>query len=360
MGISKAVLFIIAIFFCVGAADRIIGGRFGYEREFEEGFLIIGKLCLSMVGVIAIAPTITLILKPVLVKVSEIIGTDPSVFIGMLFPCDMGGYSLSMALTDNYEMGNFSGLIISSTMGNTVLCIIPMAMNILEKEDHRFFAYGTLCGISMVPVGCFVGGVVMDIETKTLLYNLLPLIVFSILLILGLLFVRELCVKIFIGIGKCIAAVINFGLICIALRELMGVSILYEMPDIGSIFTTVGSIAIILAGAYPLCFFLKRICREPMMKIESRYGLNQDSVNGFILVLANNAPMLSKIKDMDSKGKIYNVAFAIGAAYVLGDDLAFCAGVSKEMIVPVMTAKTVTGVTALFLAILLFSKKDIA
>ena len=43
---------LIMVFFSVlGAADRIIGNRFGLGKEFEKGVMVIGSLALSMIGI---------------------------------------------------------------------------------------------------------------------------------------------------------------------------------------------------------------------------------------------------------------------------------------------------------------------
>ena len=60
--------------------------------------------------------------------------------------------------------------------------------------------------------------------------------------------------------------------------------------------------------------------------------------------------MFNIMKDMNAKGKILNVAFAVSAAFVFGDHLGFTAGVNNEMIFPVIVGKLVAGITALILA----------
>jgi ethanolamine transporter len=60
--------------------------------------------------------------------------------------------------------------------------------------------------------------------------------------------------------------------------------------------------------------------------------------------------MFNIMGDMDPKGKILNVAFAVSAAFVFGDHLGFTAGVNSQMIFPVVVGKLVAGITALILA----------
>ena len=52
------------------------------------------------------------------------------------------------------------------------------------------------------------------------------------------------------------------------------------------------------------------------------------------------------MKDMNTRGKIINAAFAVSGTFIIGDDLAFTASVNKEMILPVIVGKGTAGITA--------------
>ena len=89
---------------------------------------------------------------------------------------------------------------------------------------------------------------------------------------------------------------------------------------------------------------------KPLEKIGQKLGMNEAGSAGLIANLANNIAMFNIMKDMNAKGKILNVAFAVSAAFVFGDHLGFTAGVNNEMIFPVIVGKLVAGITALILA----------
>ena len=72
--------------------------------------------------------------------------------------------------------------------------------------------------------------------------------------------------------------------------------------------------------------------------------------------LANNIAMFNILHEMNPKGKLLNIAFAVSAAFVFGDHLGFTAGVNKEMIFPVIVGKLVAGITAVILANVLAPK----
>ena len=71
---------------------------------------------------------------------------------------------------------------------------------------------------------------------------------------------------------------------------------------------------------------------------------------------ANNIPMFQMLHDMDRRGKIINVAFAVSAAFVFGDHLGFTAGFDSTMIFPMIVGKLVGGVTAVAVAMLITRK----
>lgn len=60
--------------------------------------------------------------------------------------------------------------------------------------------------------------------------------------------------------------------------------------------------------------------------------------------------------EMNAKGKLLNVAFAVSASFVFGDHLGFVAGVNQEFILPMVAGKLAAGITALLLANLLAPK----
>ena len=65
MGIDKIIMYIMVIFMIIGGIDKCLGNKFGYGEKFEEGIMAMGSLALAMVGIIALAPVLGEVLKPV-------------------------------------------------------------------------------------------------------------------------------------------------------------------------------------------------------------------------------------------------------------------------------------------------------
>lgn len=354
---SEFIIYLMVIFAVIGALDRIFGNRLGLGQEFESGIMAIGTLALSMLGIISLAPVLATVLRPVVVPVFRFLGADPGMFPGSILACDMGGATLSMELAETREAGLFGGLIIGSMLGCTIVFTIPVALGIIPQEDRSYLAKGVLAGIITIPVGALVGGLVAGYPFMMVCRNLIPVVLFALLIALGLWKAERLLIKGFIAFGWFVTALITVGLAAAIVESLTGWILISGMAPLSEGFEVVGGIALILAGAFPLVYTITKVFRKPLMKLGGLLGMNEVAAAGMVATLANSIPMFGMLKDMDKKGKILNVAFAVSAAFVFGDHLGFTAGFAPEMLVPVIVAKLISGITAVAVAVLL-TKKD--
>lgn len=358
MGINDIIIYIMVAFMAVGAIDKMIGNKFGLGEQFEEGIMAMGTLAVAMIGVISLAPVIANVMEPIVVPIFTAFGADPSMFATTLLANDMGGYPLAMQMAKDPAIGNFAGLILGAMMGPTIVFTIPVALGIIKKEDSQFLAKGVLAGIITIPLGCIAGGLVQGLPIGTIVVNLVPTMIFAALIAIGLWKAPNAIIKGFTVFGKGVTAVITVGLAAAIVEALTGVVIIPGMAPIGEGIEVVGSIAIVLAGALPLVYFITKVFSKPLMKVGSLLGINNVAAGGMIASLANSIPMFGMMKDMDDRGKVINVAFAVSASFVLGDHLGFTAGVNKDMIAAMMVGKLVAGITAVILACMITPKNS--
>ena len=354
---DKVILWLMAVFMVLGALDRIFGSRFGLGKQFEEGILAIGALALSMLGILALAPVLARLLKPILVPVYGFLGADPAMFAGTILANDMGGAPLAYELAQTQEAAQFGGLIIGSMLGATVVFIIPVALGIIREEDRPALAKGVLAGVVTIPVGAFLGGLTAGFSVGMLLRNLVPIVLFAALIALGLWKFEKAMIRGFLGFGKGVLAVITVGLAAAVFTELTGVTLIPGMAPLSEGIEVVAQIGFVLAGAFPLVYGITKVFRKPLMKLGGLLGMNDIAAAGMVASLANVIPMFGMMKDMDRRGKIVNVAFAVSAAFVFGDHLGFTAGFDSSMLVPVIVAK-LTGGAAAVLAALALTRKE--
>lgn len=358
MSFHEILIAVMAAFAVAGAIDRIFGNRWGLGKEFEEGILAMGSLALAMVGIVCLAPVLASLLKPVIVPVFAFLGADPAMFAGTILACDMGGGALAVELAASHQAAMLGGVLTGSMLGATVVFTIPVAMGILEEKDRPVMAQGILCGIVTIPLGVLAGGLTAGFPIGMVLRNLIPIVIIAALIALGLWRAENAMVRGFEVFGKLVVAVVTVGLAAAVVEALTGFVIIPGMAPISDGFETVGTIAIVLAGAFPLVFVITKLLRKPLMAAGRWLGINDAAAAGLIASLANSIATFGMVKDMNRRGKVVNIAFAVSAAFVFGDHLGFTAGFAPEMIGPMIVGKLVGGVSAIAVAMWLTGKEE--
>ena len=357
MSVHEILIAVMAGFAFLGALDRIFGNRFGLGKEFEDGIQAMGSLALAMVGIITLAPVLADLLMPVAGPVYRFLGADPAMFAGTILACDMGGGSLAQAMTEDPQAAGLGGVLLGSMLGATIVFTIPVALGILEEGDRPFLAKGILAGIVTIPVGILVGGLVAGYPILMILRNLVPIVIIAALIALGLWKAEKWMIKGFSWFGKGVIAVITVGLTAALVQALTGFTVIPGMAPIEEGFLTAGAIAIVLAGAFPLVFVITKLLKKPLLAFGRLLGVNETAAAGLIATLANSIATFGMAKDMDDRGKVVNIAFAVSAAFVFGDHLGFTAGFAPELLPAMILGKLAGGVTAVAVALLLTRKK---
>ncbi len=349
---------IMAVFAVVGALDKITGNHFKLGDEFEKGILTLGPLSLSMIGMMTIAPALANWLLPVITPIANLLKFDPSALAGVLIANDMGGANLAKSIAQNDLLGAFHGLCVSSMLGATVSFTIPVALRSASKENHPDVLLGLLCGISTIPVGCFVSGLIMGINALTVLINLIPALVISVIIIIGLIKFPSATIKVFSVFGKIISIIITFGLVLGIFQQLTGKILLKNTAPILESASTVFVICITLAGTFPLIAIISKLLKKPLGLLGKKLNLDDTSVVGLIATLANSIATMESSDKMNKKGRVMNFAFAVSAAFVFGDHLAFTLSFNSSVLIPVIIGKLVAGVSALLVASFMLRKTE--
>ncbi len=357
MSFHEILIAVMAVFALIGAGDRIFGNRLGLGKEFEEGILAMGSLALAMVGIVSLAPVLAAVLKPVVVPLYGFLGADPSMFAGTILACDMGGGPLASELTSDPQAAALGGILTGSMLGATIVFTIPVAMGILREEDRPAMAKGILCGIVTIPLGVLAGGLTAGFPAGMVLRNLIPIVLIAALIALGLWKAEGAMVRGFSLFGKAVVVVITIGLGAAIFEALTGWVLIPGMAPISDGFETVGAIAIVLAGAFPLVKVLTRTLRKPLTALGASLGINDTAAAGLIASLANSIATFGMVGDMNDRGKVVNIAFSVSAAFVFGDHLGFTAGYAPEMLLSMIVGKLTGGITAVIAALWL-TRKD--
>jgi len=312
-------------------------------------------------------PIFRMVLEPIIAPVYEFFGASPAMFAGTLLGVDAGAYPLAMEMAGgDVAAGSFSGVILGGTFGIILLGMIPISLELLREEDREVFSAAVLLAIITIPLGCIAGGLVMSLTCYPMAFgvmmaNLIPVIIVAALIALGLYFRPKRMMNAFCVLGKGMQVLLIAALVVATFQAVTGLRLplFYLMVEptipggispLNDALMIVGNIALILAGALPMILWISRTFRTPIRKLGERLGMNEAAATGLVATLASYFPAAQLVSQMNPKGKLLFLSFAIVASWGFGDHLGYVAGVDQNMVLPLVVAKMVAAISALILA----------
>jgi ethanolamine transporter len=366
LNITNSLMFIMMIFMVVGGIDRIRGNKLGYGEKFEAGFYMIGPTAIALVGMITLAPVLSMLLRPIITPFFVLFGASPAMFPGAILASDLGAFPMAVQLSGgDISVANFSGALLGTMMGPTISFTIPVGLSMIKPSDRQYFASGILVGLITIPVGMIAGGLTMnlvgiEISINKIFLNLIPIIIVSLLIILGIWFYPAKMMQGFVIFGKILMAIITIGVILAVFQFQTTIRLpLFDLmvePDSEGVVPLIyalqiaGLIGIILIGTLPMVEFINRRLSKQFMHLGKMFGFDEASSSGLIASMANVLAVFPLFEHMTPKGKILNTAFAVSSLSVFGDFLGYISSVSPSMVVPMIVGKLVAAITALVLA----------
>lgn len=333
----------------LGGIDRILGNRLGYGKCFEEAFLLLGSIGLSMAGIICLAPVLSSLLGYVVVPLFAALGLDPGM-AGSILAIDMGGYQLAMELSADPEIGKFSGILVSAIFGCTVVFTIPVGLSIMEEEDRPYFTKGILLGLTSMPGAIFIGGLIFGLPLGKILRNSLPVLLVSLLLFIGIARKPKAVTRGFQYFARIIQAIATLGLTLGAVQYMTGLVILPGLAPLAEAMEVACSISIVMLGSMPLAELVKRLLKVPFAWIGTRTGLNSASTTGILIGMVSVVPALAMVPQMDKRGKVVNGAFVVCGASTFAAHLAFTVSTQPELVPALLAAKLLGGLLGAVIA----------
>lgn len=361
---SIFVVLITTMFAIAAIVDALFfDNKYGLGPEFYKGMEMIGPLCVAIIGIIALVPVIALIIKQTITPLYKMFGLDPAMACAAILAIDMGGFQLAESVALDPTIGRWAGVIYGSMMGATIVFSIPVGLAAIKDEDVPAFSKGILFGIAAIPVGTLIGGLLMGISLSIVIKNLIIPVIFSIIIIICLLKFPASTTYVFKKFSSFINIIAMIGLGLAMLKDLvllpvsnLGYFSIEKIPFIRLIGSTsegiavAGSVGLVLSGALPFIYCLNKWLSKPLKRLSEKNGLTESGITGFLLSCANNMATFATLSKMKEREKVLNTAFAVCAAFVIGDHLAFVAGNAPELIGPMMVAKLSSGILAVVVA----------
>ncbi|PTX64652.1 ethanolamine transporter [Melghirimyces profundicolus] len=379
--IGTYVIYVIMASAILGAFASIRNSEEGLGKEFMEGLYSIGYIFVPVAGIMASIPYLSKIIESVFGPVFGLVGSDPAIAATTFIAVDMGGYQLADALAATRESW-IMAMMVGYMAGATIIFSIPVGLALLEKRDHKYMALGVMSGILTVPVGVFISCLILSLSHAevreavstnaeatyqlalglgSILANLAPLIVLCVAIAVGLRFIPDAMIRGFMWFGKIMDAGIKLVLVFSIVEyftswfsTLFGSwgfdPIIADKEDQFRALEIAGYIGIMLAGAFPMVYLMRKYLAKPLEFAGQKLGLTKEGSAGILASIANILAMFRLVKFMRPKDKVINIAFAVCAAFLFGDHMAFTANFQPTLIVPVMAGKICGGILAIALA----------
>lgn len=378
---GNIVVYIIMACAIIGAVASIVKEESELGQQFLEGLNSIGAIFLPVAGIMAASPYLTQIVGNVFGPIFSLVGADPAMAATTFIAVDMGGYQLADALAQTREswvMATMTGYM----AGATIVFSIPVALKMLKAEDRKYLALGVLSGFISIPVGVLVGSVIIALSNPVIretistnseatyqlalgfgqiFQNLIPLIIICALIAIGLVVIPDKMIKGFNIFGKGMDSILRIIVVLCIVEYFTGACstifgswgfepIIADDKDINRALEVSGAIGMMLCGAFPMVYLIKKYLVKPLNYIGKKVGLSQDATTGILAGAANALALFAIVKDMKPEDKVKTLAFSVCGAFLFGDHLAFTANYQPTLILPVMLGKLCAAILSVVIA----------
>lgn len=380
--IGQIVIYIMMAFVLLGAGAYIANPKSAFGLEFKEGILSIGHIFIPVGGIMALVPILVKIIEATVAKAYVWFHADPALAAGTFIAGDMGGYQLAHELAGSHSAWILA-FTASFTAGSTIVFSIPVGLAMVDRRDHKYLALGVMSGLLAIPAAVFVVCLILlasgvplrediattgpgtspfDLPISDILWNLLPLALTMAVIAIALRFFTGPTIRVFLVLGRALEMILTAALAVSIVEYFTGVfsTVFGSWPldpfiadeiDQFRALEIAGYIGVMLAGAFPMVYAIRKGLARPLGAIGHRIGISPDGMSGFLAGSANVLALFRIIRVMPPKEKVLTIAYSVCAAFVIGDHLAFTANFQPGMIAALMAGKFFGGILAVFIAL---------
>lgn len=346
------------VFSLMGFADKLLGNRWGLGEEFEKGFGTLGKLTIPIMGIYCIGVSLARRHAGSIAALTEGAWTDPSILMGCILAPDLGAPQITAAMSSNASLALFSGVIVGACLGQFVGFQMPVLLSALEEKDKAEVVYGFVAGLIAIPAGLLAGGLTLRIPLPQILLNISIIAILVLGIAAAFLRSRERTVKVLLGIGRGLELVCHLMFALVALGIFLPAYRIAEAGMAEEILIVLLKMVVVISGGLVAARLIVRSFGAQVGWVAKKIGVNDISIIGLMLNAINSLAMLPMIREMDSRGKQANAAFAVSGSYMLGGQMVFVAGMNVEgLFAAFLLSKIVAGATAVALSLFLTRKQ---
>ncbi|RJN32929.1 ethanolamine utilization protein EutH [Nesterenkonia natronophila] len=380
--LGEVIIYIMMISLLIGAGAHIVRPSSQLGLEFKEGILMMGHIFIPIAGIMTLIPVIVPAINTVVAPVYSAMHSDAAIATSTFIPSDLGAYHLAYEVADGHGAWILA-FTVSLTAGATIAFCIPVGLSILERRDHKYLALGVMSGFLAIPFASLFMAIILlqsgvplregveatgagtrpfDLSYGEVLLNLIPLAIMMGLLSLALRFFTQKMIAAFLYFGRFLQIVTTAAVALSVAEYFTGAfstifgswplaPFIADAEDQFRALEIVGYIAVMLAGAFPLIYMIRKILAKPLQIAGRKIGISEAGIAGFLATMANAVALFQLVRLMPPKDKVLTIAFMVCAAFAVGDYLAFTATFQPNMIVTMVIGKLAGGLLAVGFAI---------
>lgn len=346
---------IMLVFAAAGLLDEILGGKLGLMPNFEKGLATMGGLAMSTVGFYAIGVTYVQTHAEAIAEAAKHMPFDPALIPSCLLAPDMGALGMAQKLAATPALAAFTGAMVAGSLGMTVGYQLPVFLAAVRKDEIGELMRGFIFGLIAIPSGLAVGGLMLGLPVRQLFFNMIPVLVLVLCMVLiaAFVLVPALTMKIMIFLGNAIR-IFSFLLFGVAVFGIfMPKYAVVEDALIEEMLFMVLRMVIAACGGLVLSQVALKRLQKPIQRIGAALGINEEAVVGLFLSFIQSLAMLPLFSKMDKRGKVLNAAFSVAGAYVVGGQMTFVASlIPGNWVTAYMISKVLSGGLAVALAVI--------
>lgn len=348
--IAMIITLILTVFFVVGLLDRtFLKGRLGLAEKFDEGLAGTADLILAMTGMMSIAPVLGQWIQRA-VGGGTIAGMDPAMLSGVFFAIDMGGYPLSTSITGDADVIYIGGVLLGAMLGTTIVYTIPLFYSMCSEDEINMLSGGMVLGFAAIPFGVFAGGLLGGVSMSKMIPNMIPVIIFSLLLVVALCVVQRIALSVLRIVGQIIRILCVILIIVAVIQDRLPITIIPGLASLEEQLGIIAAIGVTLAGAYPMMSCVCKVLRPVINVLSGFLGVQPQCVDGMLGSLANPMLYFQNLSGMSRKEVIIGMAFVVPAQMALGDHLGYIQTAAVEYTGGMIVAQIAGGLVGVVLA----------
>lgn len=384
--IGQVITYIMMICCGVGAVATIARPKSKLAASFNEGLGILGICFVPCMAIMVSIPVISKFATTVFSGISQK-GLDIACIAAMFLPADSGGYAMVHDLAATPE-AMIIGMLISIMIGCTLAFNIGFGVSVNNKSDQRYVAMGTMCGLIGIPFGIFISCLIMmftkpyirlefatagastyqlQMTLSMIFINMIPAIIICLLLVILLKLIPEIMIRGFIILGKILSAALTIIAAASIIEYYTGIfshtvgwpfdGVIADENNTFRAIELIGSIGMVLSGAYPMVYLIRKYLGNGLEKMGRLAGLDAVGSTGLILGMVNIPAALTMVNKLRPHDKVIVVAFTICAGYSLADWMAFSMNFQPNLLAIIFVGEITAGIFSIFAAKLLVLKK---